>query len=157
MLLTDGPSLAWLNIDLPMNPTPMLTSSRPFLPALVAAVITLSTASAAIDPAKLPPAAKTPGVTFAKDIKPLFEKSCFKCHGAEKQKGKLRLDTLEAALKGGENAPNVVPGDSAKSTLVASIARVGDEDDFMPPKDKGEPFTKEQVGLVRAWIDQGAK
>ena len=157
MLLTDGPSLAWLNIDLSMNPTPMLTSPRTFLPAVVASVITLLTASAAIDPAKLPPAAKTPGVTFAKDIKPLFEKSCFKCHGAEKQKGKLRLDTLEAALKGGENAPNVVPGDSAKSTLVASIARVGDEDDFMPPKDKGEPFTKEQVGLVRAWIDQGAK
>jgi hypothetical protein len=122
-----------------------------------AATLLLTPAAAAIDPAKLPPAAKTPGVTFAKDIKPLFEKSCFKCHGAEKQKGKLRLDTLEATLKGGENAPNIVPGDSAKSTLVAAIARAGDEDDFMPPKDKGEPFTKEQVGLVRAWIDQGAK
>lgn len=157
MLLTDGPSLAWLNIDLPMNSIPMLTPSRTLVAALIASVLTLPCAAAAIDPAKLPPAAKTPGVTFAKDIKPLFEKSCFKCHGAEKQKGKLRLDTLEAALKGGENAPNLIPGDSAKSALVASIARVGDEDDFMPPKDKGEPFTKEQVGLVRAWIDQGAK
>lgn len=120
-------------------------------------LISADSASAAIDPAKLPPAAKTPGVTFAKDIKPLFEKSCFKCHGPEKQKGKLRLDSLEATLKGGENAPNIVKGDSAKSTLVAAIARLGDEDDFMPPKDKGEPFTAEQVGLVRAWIDQGAK
>lgn len=116
-----------------------------------------STASAAIDPAKLPPASKTPGVTFAKDIKPIFEKSCFKCHGPEKQKAKLRVDSLEATLKGGENAPNIVVGDSAKSTLVAAVARAGDEDDFMPPKDKGEPLTKEQVGLVRAWIDQGAK
>jgi mono/diheme cytochrome c family protein len=113
--------------------------------------------AAGVDSAKLPPAAKTPGVTFAKDIKPIFEKSCFKCHGAEKQKAKLRLDSLEAALKGGENAPNIISSDSAKSPLVWAIARVGDEDDFMPPKDKGEPLTREQVGLIRAWIDQGAK
>ena len=129
-----------------------------FCISLVAfAGIAASAHAAAVDPAKLPAAAKTPGVTFAKDIKPLFEKSCFKCHGAEKQKGKLRLDSLEATLKGGENAPNVIVSNSAKSPLVWSIARVGDEDDFMPPKDKGEPLTREQVGLVRAWIDQGAK
>lgn len=108
------------------------------------------------DLSKLPPPSDKKGLTFAKDIKPLFEKSCFKCHGAEKQKGKLRLDSLEATLKGGENGPNVKPGDSKNSTLVHSVARLV-EDEAMPPEGKGDPYTKEQVGLVRAWIDQGAK
>lgn len=116
----------------------------------------VSLGAAELDPAKLPPSAKQAGVTFDKDIKPLFEKSCFKCHGAEKQKGGFRADSLAAVLKGGENAPNLVKGDSAKSTLVYAVARL-DEDDAMPPDGKGEPLTKEQVGLVRAWIDQGAK
>lgn len=108
------------------------------------------------DLTKLPPVSKKEEVTFAKDIQPIFEKSCYKCHGAEKQKGKLRLDSLAAALKGGENGPNVIPKDSAKSTLVYSVARLV-EDDAMPPEGKGDRLTKEQVGLIRAWIDQGAK
>ena len=88
----------------------------------------------------------------------MFEKSCFKCHGSEKQKGKLRVDSLDAVLKGGEDGKVVVPGKSAESLLVYTVARVCvDEDDFMPPEDKGKPLTKEQVGLIRAWIDQGAK
>lgn len=113
--------------------------------------------AADVDVSKLPPAAKQAGVSYDKDIKPLFEKSCFKCHGAEKQKGKLRLDSLEAALKGGENAPSIIVKDGTKSPLVWSVARIGDEDDAMPPKGKGDPLTAEQVGLIRAWIDQGAK
>ena len=112
--------------------------------------------AADVDVSKLPPAATQTGITFDKDIKPIFEKSCFKCHGPEKKKGDLRVDSLEATLKGGENGPNVVKGNSAKSTLVHSIARLT-EDEAMPPEGKGEPLTKEQIGLVRAWIDQGAK
>ncbi len=110
-----------------------------------------------VDVSKLPPASTKTGVKYEADIKPLFEKSCVKCHGAEKQKAKLRLDSLEAALKGGENGPDIIVKNSAKSSLVHSVARIGDEDDFMPPKGKGEPWTKEEVGLLRAWIDQGAK
>ena len=110
-----------------------------------------------VDVSKLPPAADTKGVTYDKDIKPIFEKSCFKCHGSEKQKGKLRVDSLQAVLKGGEDAKVVEPGNSAKSVLVHNVSRIGDEDDWMPPTDKGEPLTKAQVGLIRAWIDQGAK
>ncbi len=110
-----------------------------------------------IDISKLPaPAAKT-GVTYAADIRPIFEKSCFKCHGPEKQKGKLRLDSLPAVLKGGEDGQILTPGKSAESLMVIAVARLGDEDDAMPPADKGEPLTKEQVALIRAWIDQGAK
>jgi mono/diheme cytochrome c family protein len=112
--------------------------------------------AADVDISKLPPVSDKKGVTYAKDVRALFEKSCFKCHGPEKQKGKLRLDSLEAALKGGENGPNIVAGKSEKSTLVHAVARLN-EDEAMPPEDKGDPLTKEQVGLLRAWIDQGAK
>jgi len=110
-----------------------------------------------IDTSKLPPASDKKGVTYAADIKPIFQKSCFKCHGPDKQKAKLRLDSLAAALKGSENGKVIEAGNSAKSTLVHNIARIGDEDDWMPPVDKGDPLTKDQVGLIRAWIDQGAK
>ncbi len=124
------------------------------LPALLAAVGSIH--AAAPDLSKLPPAAQRTGVTFAKDIEPIFKAACTKCHGDMKHKGGLRLDTLEATLKGGENAPNVIKGDSAKSTLVHSIARL-DPDAAMPPDGKGDPLSKEQIALIRAWIDQGAK
>ena len=113
-----------------------------------------------VDISKLPPPSDKKDVTYAKDIKPIFEKSCIKCHGSEKQKGKLRLDSLEAALKGGEDGKVIEPGKSADSMLVHNVAHVGDEDMYMPPpdnKDKIPPLTKEQIGLIRAWIDQGAK
>ena len=121
---------------------------------LVAASAVLSAAD--VDVSKLPPASSKKDLTFAKDIQPIFQKSCVKCHGPEKQKAKLRLDTLEATLKGGENGDCISKGNSAKSTLVHTIARL-DPDAAMPPDGKGDPLTKEQVGLVRAWIDQGAK
>jgi mono/diheme cytochrome c family protein len=116
----------------------------------------------AIDASKLPPASTKQGVTYAGDIKAIFEKSCVKCHGEEKPKAKLRLNSLAGALKGGDDGKVKViePGQSAKSTLVASVARLGEEDHWMPPKDnkaKIAPLTAEQVGLIRAWIDQGAK
>ncbi len=101
-----------------------------------------------------------PSLEYAADIKSILDKSCIKCHGAEKQKGKLRLDSLEAVLKGGEDGKVVEPGKSEASILVHNVAHVGDEDLFMPPpdnKDKIPPLTKEQIGIIRAWIDQGAK
>jgi mono/diheme cytochrome c family protein len=113
-----------------------------------------------VDLSKLPPAAAKPGVTYAGDIKAIFDKSCIKCHGTEKQKGKLRLDSLAAALKGGEDGKIIEPGDSAKSMLVHNIARIGEEDNWMPPKDNKAnipALNAGQVGLIRAWIDQGAK
>jgi hypothetical protein len=130
--------------------------------AAAALVLTSVTTKAEekLDPSKLPPAATTQGVTYEKDIKPIFEQSCVKCHNGPKAKGKLHLDSLEGALKGGEDGKVIVPGDSGKSTLVYNVAHLGDEDDYMPPpKNKANigPLTKEQIGLIRAWIDQGAK
>jgi hypothetical protein len=116
----------------------------------------LSVMGADIDITKLPPPSTKKDLTYAKDIKPLFEKSCFKCHGTEKQKGKLRLDSLEAVKKGGEDGEVIVVGKSEKSPLVHAVAAL-DPDMTMPPEGKGDPLTKEQVGLIRAWIDQGAK
>ncbi len=115
--------------------------------------------AADVDTSKLPAASTKTGVTFATDIKPIFNTSCVKCHGEQKPKGKLNLTTLESVLKGGDDKV-IEPGNSAKSMLVLSIAHLGDEDDFMPPvKNKLglKKLTDEQVGLVRAWIDQGAK
>ena len=115
---------------------------------------------AAVDASKLPPVADKKDVTYDADIKPIFEKSCVKCHGAEKPKARLRLDSLQGALKGSENGKVIEPGKSAESVLVHNVAHLGDEDDYMPPPDnkaKIPPLTKEQIGLIRAWIDQGAK
>ncbi|MEP6663717.1 MAG: c-type cytochrome domain-containing protein [Verrucomicrobiota bacterium] len=120
-----------------------------------------ATAADKVDTSKLPPASDKKDLTYDKDIKPIFEKNCFKCHGEEKQKSKLRLDTLAAVLKGGENGPNVIPGKSAESTLVHAVARIStEEDEHMPPAKKDgtiNAMSKEDVGLIRAWIDQGAK
>lgn len=124
--------------------------------AIVAAA-GLVTRAADPDLKKLPKPADKSGLTYAADIKPMFEKSCFKCHGPDKQKAKLRVDSLEAVKKGGEDGDVLSVGKSEKSRLVQSIARILDEDENMPPEGKGDPLTKDQVALVRAWIDQGAK
>jgi len=113
-----------------------------------------------VDVSKIPPAADKKGVTYAGDIKTIFDESCVKCHGAQRPKAHLRMDSLEAVLKGGEDGKVVVAGNSAESMLVHNIAHVGDPDQYMPPpKNKAGigPLTKEQIGLIRAWIDQGAK
>lgn len=115
----------------------------------------LSAMAADVDLSKLPPPSDQKGLTYEKDIRPIVEKTCIRCHGPEKQKGKLRLDSLQALLKGGEDGKIVEPGKSEKSQMVISVARL-DPDTAMPPKG-GKPLTKEQVSLIRAWIDQGAK
>jgi len=127
---------------------------------LLAAASLLNTAAVDVlglppDTSKLPPPAAKKGVTFAQDIKPLFEKACFKCHGEEKQKAKLRLDTAAAVKKGSENGEVIIVGKSEKSSLVHSIAGLI-EDGLMPPEGKADPLTKDEIALVRAWIDQGA-
>ena len=93
-------------------------------------------------------------VDFAKQVEPILKETCYSCHGPEKQKGKLRLDNLEAFKKGGENGPVVTAGDPAKSDLYHRITLAKDADDIMPPK--GDPLKKEQTDLIAAWIKQGA-
>lgn len=129
------------------------------VPQLIAvlALTTVALMAEAADPAKLPPPAAKKELTFVTDIKPIFDKACIECHGPKKKKGDLRLDSRELTLKGGEEGPSIKVGDSANSELVKLVARLGDEENWMPPVDKGKPLSPEQVGLIRAWIDQGAK
>ena len=113
-----------------------------------------------IDTSKLPPPADKKGVTYEADIKPIFENSCVKCHSGERPKARLHLDSLEGALKGSEDGKVIEPGKSAESHLVHAIGHLGKEDHWMPPlKNKANigPLTTEQISLIRAWIDQGAK
>jgi len=113
-----------------------------------------------IDVSKLPPPSSKKDVSYANDIKAIFDKSCVKCHGLEKPKAKLQLNSLEGVLKGGEDGKVVESGNSAGSILVQNIAHLGDSDDFMPPPHNRAgigPLTSDQIGLIRAWIDQGAK
>jgi hypothetical protein len=113
----------------------------------------LSALGAEIDESKLPPTANVQ-VDFARDIKPILQASCLRCHGPEKPKNGFRLDNRAAALKGGDDGVDILPGNSAKSPLVHYVARVV-PDREMPPEDKGQPLTTKQVSLLRAWIDQG--
>jgi mono/diheme cytochrome c family protein len=106
--------------------------------------------------AELPPLAQVK-VDFTRDIKPIFERSCLSCHGTQRPKGGLRLDSRESALKGGDSGKVILSGDSANSPLILIVAGLHDEIDRMPPKGKGDPLTPEEMGLLRAWIDQGAQ
>src|SRR5258708_39190646 len=86
-----------------------------------------------VDLTKLPPPAKKDGLTYAKDIRPMFEGSCFRCHTGERPKAGLRLDSLEAALKGSKDEKVIIPGKSQSSPLVIAVAQI-DEEKAMPPK-----------------------
>ena len=152
-----------------------------------------------VDISKLPPAAQKKGLTYANDIRPILETSCLRCHGQDRPKAGLRLDSQEGVLKGGKDGKVIVKGQSAKSLLVIAVARL-DPETAMPPTGRPgrggpggrppgpppgagggtnfqqrpsggpqggpgpggfgpppKPLTPEQVGLIRAWIDQGAK
>lgn len=133
------------------------------LVAGLSAVLTLSAADKnkkPVDISKLPPPSDKMGLTYEKDIKPIIEKSCLKCHSGEKPKSKYRIDTLANAIKGGESGDAaIIPGNSSKSPMVHNVTGLI-EDMEMPPTDKRDKYpalTKEQIGILRAWIDQGAK
>ncbi|HEX4350914.1 MAG TPA: c-type cytochrome domain-containing protein [Verrucomicrobiae bacterium] len=185
------------------------------------AAVQLSAAD--VDWSKLPPASTETGVTFDKDIAPIFKASCIRCHGAERPRAGLSLDSLDGVLKGTKDGPILTAGDSANSQLVKAVSQLdpkmamppkprprrgppggpmgtngpaaqapgeipgaatpppppagGDQPPAGPPPEGGpggpppggpgaggppprmmpKPLTAEQVGLVRAWIDQGAK
>src|SRR6266446_307484 len=86
-----------------------------------------------LDLSKLPAPAATQGVTYAKDIRPLFESSCFRCHGQDRQKGGLQLTSLDSVLRGGEDGKILVAGDSKNSLLVIAASQI-DPETAMPPK-----------------------
>ena len=106
-----------------------------------------------VDVSKLPAAATRP-VNFVKDIQPILEQSCLKCHNPDVSMSGLRLDDREHALKGGDLGTDIFPGKSDRSRLIHLAARLV-SDPEMPPKGQGDPLTAEEVAILRAWIDQG--
>jgi hypothetical protein len=99
------------------------------------------------------PAFATP-VDFVREVRPIFEKHCYECHGEKKQKSGLRLDVKAAAFKGGDNhAPDIVPGKASESPLVHFLTS-DDEDEVMPPKGK---LAAEEIETLTRWIDEGAR
>ncbi|MBL7647667.1 MAG: PSD1 domain-containing protein [Candidatus Hydrogenedentes bacterium] len=93
---------------------------------------------------------------FATEIRPILERSCFACHGPERQKSGYRLDVRDLALRGGDSGkPAIVAHDSASSPLIQYISG-GDPEKVMPPeKSDAQRLTPEEVALFRAWIDAG--
>src|SRR5579864_4617779 len=91
-----------------------------------------------VDVSKLPPVSTQEGVTFDKDIQPLFKASCVGCHGAQRPRGGFRVDSLAAVLKGGREGKMVVPGDSKASLLAVAVAQT-DPQIAMPPKRRARP------------------
>lgn len=88
-------------------------------------------------------------------VQPLFQSRCYSCHGARKQKGKLRLDGQEFILKGGESGEAILPGKAEESEMIERLLLPLDDDDHMPPKGKPQ-LTKEQIDIVRWWVSTGA-
>ncbi len=97
-------------------------------------------------------------ISFNRDIRPILSDICFTCHGPDvsKMKGGLRLDTKEAAMKGGESGPAIVPGKPEQSEVYRRLV-THDADDFMPPKKSGKTLTAEQIDSFRRWIAEGAE
>ncbi|MBL9133060.1 MAG: SUMF1/EgtB/PvdO family nonheme iron enzyme, partial [Verrucomicrobiaceae bacterium] len=99
---------------------------------------------------------QTPRITFAKHIQPLLEENCLSCHNPEKAKGDWIASTKKEAFESGENAPNIVPFDTAKSAIYTLATLEADDDDLMPPKKSGGPLSKEQITFLKLWVEQGA-
>ncbi|WP_395753665.1 c-type cytochrome domain-containing protein [Prosthecobacter sp.] len=114
-------------------------------------------------PQSTPPAPPTPPPAPAGDEKlvfqhvilPILTAKCNKCHSEEKSKGKLRMDTYEMAMKGGDSGDNFVAGDLAKSLSIARIMLPDSDDEHMPPEGK-EQLTKEETELLKWWVKEGA-
>jgi hypothetical protein len=90
-------------------------------------------------------------VDYLTQVKPILSSKCYACHGALKQKAKLRLETRALMLKG----EVIVPGKAAESLLIEKTMDKGD--DRMPPPKEGAGLKPEEIALLRQWIDQGAK
>jgi mono/diheme cytochrome c family protein len=103
---------------------------------------------------QLPPAAAVK-VEFVRDVEPIFASRCYECHGEKKSKSSFRLDNKARAFLGGDSGkPFLVPGKSSQSQIILRVAGLVNADEVMPAS--GERLTPQQIGLLEAWIDQGA-
>lgn len=117
------------------------------LPAVLIGLVSGIAAAAEDNP-------KPAAVDFNRDVRPILVERCFRCHGADKREGGLRLTNLRDALTAADSgAAVIVPGQSAKSVLIERVTSI-DENVQMPPE--GARLTEVQVNLLKTWIDRGA-
>jgi hypothetical protein len=99
--------------------------------------------------------AETAPVDFARDVRPILERACLRCHQPGKVKGGLKLGSRDEILLGGDSGPVVVPGESARSLLITRLHDTDDDPRMPPPPDP--ELSEAEVLTLKAWIDQGAK
>lgn len=119
-------------------------------------LLVLAAALAQVAPASEPelPSPLDRPVDFAREVLPLLTSRCGHCHGEQTQEGRLRLDARALFFRGGLSGPVIVPGDSGHSLLIRRMA--GLDGQRRMPLDEA-PLTREQIALLRAWIDRGAE
>ena len=105
----------------------------------------------ALGPSVVSAADRSAADTFEAKVRPLLVERCTPCHGPDKQKGGLRLDSAETLARGGESGPAVVPGKPDESRLVEAVRYAGDLK--MPPKGK---LSEADVAALVAWVRRGA-
>jgi mono/diheme cytochrome c family protein/uncharacterized membrane protein len=88
-------------------------------------------------------------------VAPILMQKCVSCHGPNKQKGKLRLDGQEWIVKGGKSGATITAGNLDASEMINRIVLPPDDEDHMPPKEKGQ-LTTQQIKLIQWWIQKGA-
>jgi hypothetical protein len=96
-----------------------------------------------------------PDSFYAQHIHPIFDANCVVCHGEQKVKGNLRLDTYDRAMRGGEDGAVIIPGNAERSILLQRITLPPTDKKFMPSEGK-PPLKPEEIAWIRAWILQGA-
>jgi hypothetical protein len=101
----------------------------------------------AVEPAPAPVAP-----TFARDVQPLVQRWCVRCHGPREQHGGLRLDSYPAIMRGGDSGPAVIPGDPTSSLIVAKVERRD-----RPPMPPRRALPRSAIARLRAWIGDGAR
>lgn len=94
-------------------------------------------------------------VAYSDVVKPILETKCYSCHGANKQKGGLRMDDSLKLMKGGKDGKVIEAGDADGSEMIKRLLLPTDNDDHMPPKEKSQ-LTEQQVALLHWWISNGA-
>jgi YHS domain-containing protein len=92
---------------------------------------------------------------FAALVQPVLQQNCVSCHGPEKSKGGLRVDSFELLAKGGKDGPAIVPGKSANSDLLRRVRLPATDEDHMPPEGKPQP-SLDDIALLQWWVDAGA-